>query len=97
MSTINPGDLVTVKTDPPFSSNGTPADPTTVKLVWRRRGSPPTTWVYGTDTEVVRDSAGTFHASIPIDRPGKYYFRWVGTGAVTAAEENSFDAVTNFP
>lgn len=97
MTEINPGDVVTVKTDPPFSNAlGVPTDPDTISVLWRRRGGPATTWVYGTDSEVVRDAVGTYHADILIDRAGTYYFRWVGTGDVAAAEESSFVAVTKF-
>lgn len=97
MADINPGDVVTVRTDPPFSdAAGVPTDPDTVTVQWRRRGSPPTTWVYGTDPEVIRDSVGTFHADIPVAKAGTYYFRWAGTGDVAAAEEGSFTAVTKF-
>ena len=97
MSIINPGDVVTVRTDPPFTVNGVATDPTAVYLIWRRKGGPPTMWIYGVDSEIVRDSVGTFHADIAILRAGTYYFRWEGTGAVRAAEENTFEAVTNFP
>lgn len=94
---INPGDLVRVSTDPPFTNAaGVATDPTTVTLEWRRAGGATTTWVYGTDVEVVRDAAGTFHADIPIAERGLHYYRWVGTGAVQAAEEGTFLVTTSW-
>jgi len=96
MSDINPGDMARVTTNPPFSIAGSPADPTAVSLIWRKRGGPPTTWVYGVDAEVVKDGTGVYHADIPVPSAGTFYFRWVGTGAVAAAEENSFVSTTKF-
>lgn len=95
---INPGDLVRVSTNPPFSNAaGAPTDPTTVRLLWRVAGGPTTTWVYGTDAQVVRDSAGAFHADILATIEGLHYYRWEGTGAVTAAEEGTFLVATDWP
>lgn len=98
MSKINPGDVVRVSTTPGFANAaGTLVDPTVVRLRWRVfSDGDETTWVYGTDLEIVRDSTGLYHADIPIAEAGTHYFRWEGTGAVTAAEENSFRAVTSF-
>jgi hypothetical protein len=68
---------------------GTLADPTVVTLEWRV-GTTTTTWVYGTDDEVVKDSTGVYHADLPIEVASRHYYLWTGTGAVQAAEENSF-------
>jgi hypothetical protein len=97
MSDINPGDIVRVSTAPGFKDlAGTLADPTTVKLLWRRHGESTTTWVYLTDSQVVKDSVGLYHADIPVVEPGLHYFRWEGTGAVVAAEEGTFSASSYF-
>jgi hypothetical protein len=98
MSEINPGDVVTVSTSPGFkNAAGVLADPTTVTLKWRVFSDDDlTTWVYGTDSQVVKDSTGLYHADIPVTKAGRHYFRWEGDGTVTAAEEGSFLAVTKF-
>lgn len=97
MSDINPGDIVRVDTAPGFkNAAGTLTDPTTVSLRWRAAGGTETTWVYLTDSQIVRDSVGLYHADIPVVVPGLHYFRWKGTGAVTAAEEGTFDVNTSF-
>ena len=94
---INPGDLVRVSTAPGFkNAAGALADPTTVKLRWKRHGEAETLWTYLTDSQVVRDSIGLFHADIPVAEPGLHYFRWEGTGSVTAAEEGTFSVESNF-
>lgn len=98
MSAINPGDVVRVSTTPGFKNAvGALVDPTAVRLVWRVfSDGARTTWVYGTDPQIARDSVGLYHADIPITLAGTYYFRWEGTGAVVAAEESSFKSVTKF-
>lgn len=98
MSDINPGDVVRVTTSPGFTnSSGVVADPTTVTLKWFLHGGTVTTWVFGTDDEVVKDSTGIYHADIPVSAEGVHYYRWEGTGTVAAAEEGYFTAGTYFP
>lgn len=99
MSTINPGDVVRVSTDPPFTnSTGVATDPTTVMLRWKAgRHGEETVWIYGTDAEVVRDSAGTFHADITVTEALPYFYRWEGTGTVQAAEASAFLVVEGYP
>jgi len=107
---IYPGDIVTVRTNDPAvagsgfkNAAGALADPTTVTLKWGYASSATaqatsvTTWLYGTDSQVVKDGTGVYHADIPVTRAGIHRFRWVGTGAVAAASEGSFIAVTEFP
>lgn len=97
MSDINPGDLVVLRTEPPFSNDaGVPTDPDTVQLVWRRRGAPPKTLTYLTDSALTKDSTGTYRALVTPTRAGTYYFRWVGTGAAQASEEGTFTVTTKF-
>jgi hypothetical protein len=96
MADINPGDVVRVSTSPGFkNAAGVLTDPTAVTLRWRIHQDE-TEWVYGTDEEVAKDSTGLYHADIPVTVAGPYWFRWEGTGAVKAAEEGSFRAVTKF-
>ncbi len=97
MSDINPGDIVRVATTPGFKdAAGVLTDPTAVSLKWRVAGGATTTWVYLTDSQIVKDSVGLYHADIPVVAPGLHYFRWEGTGAVKAAEESTFNVVTSF-
>ncbi len=98
MSDINTGDVVRVSTTPGFKNAlGALTDPTTVRLLWRVYSNGDlTTWVYGVDAEIVRDSIGLFHADIPITEAGTHSFRWEGDGTVTAAEEGQFRSTTRF-
>jgi hypothetical protein len=94
---INPGDIVRVSTTPGFATAaGVLTDPTIVRLKWRVAGGVETTWAYGTDAQVVKDSVGLYHADIPVVAAGLHYFRWEGTGTVTAAEESTFNVTTSF-
>ncbi len=65
-------------------------DPTTVAVSWRKPDGVVTLKTYGTDDVVKRDNAGIYHIDIQTPLSGTYWFRWVGTGAAEAAEEDSF-------
>lgn len=67
-----------------------------LRLRWRVAGGAKTTWVFGTDAQVVKDCVGLNHADIPMVAAGLHDFRLEGTGAVTAAEESAFNVVTSF-
>ena len=99
MSDINPGDVVTVYTDPGFSLDdvdGTPADPSTVTLTWYPKGEPPTEWTWPPDGNITQTETGKFKANILVEKAVTHYFRWKGDGAVMAAEESSFDVSSDF-
>lgn len=74
-----------------INSSGAETDPTTVTVVIREPDGTKLTFVYLTDVEVVRDSAGVFHLSFVPDQVGAYGIRWVGTGTVAYAEETFFE------
>lgn len=99
MADTNPGDVERVSTNPGFkNSAGTLTDPTTVVLKWRvGPDGAVTTWTYLTDAQIVRGSVGLYRADITVTAAGLHYFRWVGTGAVVAAEEGTFSVGTYFP
>lgn len=83
MTTYDVGDLVRLAVE--FTdADGAPADPTAVSLRVKH-GS--TTDVY-TDAET--DSTGAYHKDVEATAPGAWSYRWIGTGAVQAAEEGRF-------
>lgn len=47
-----------------------------------------TSYVYGTDAEVIRTGIGVYRAEFSPDRAGRWHYRWetTGTGAVTVSE-----------
>lgn len=67
------------------------ANPTVTTFKFTDPSGNTTTYTYGTDDELARDSTGNFHVDITPDEPGVWYYKWQGTGAVVAAEEGSFN------
>lgn len=66
---------------------GTKADPTTVSMKKKvHKTGTPSTLVYGTDVEVVKDSTGVYHVDVAFAEAGTHFFKWYGTGAVQAVK-----------
>ncbi len=65
-------------------------DPTTVTVKVKDPANAITSYVYGTDEELVKDSTGMYHLDVTPDQSGTWYYRFASTGTVTAAEEKSF-------
>jgi len=73
-----------------FEVGGVETDPTALTLTVRSPDGASTDYVYLTDVEVVRDSAGVFHADIPAPDDGPWAWRWEGTGAAAGVDEGVF-------
>lgn len=68
------------------------ADPTNVVLKVKNPSGTVTTYNYpGT---ITRESTGVYYYDFAVTVSGVHYFNWAGTGAYTAADENSFSVVT---
>lgn len=95
MATINTGDVVRISAS--FTNpGGTLADPTSISL-FIRANDDEDTFVMGA-SDMVNDSVGLYHYdyAVPSGSMVKVEYRWAGTGAVTAAEEGMFYAVSRF-
>jgi hypothetical protein len=70
------------------SAAGSDVDPTTVTIRVMDPWGTETSYVYGTDDEVVKDSVGDYTATITPDSAGRWHFRWqtTGTNLVIASE-----------
>lgn len=79
-----------------FKVNGTLTDPTTVTAKIKAPSGNVSTYVYGTDAELVRESTGVYHVDVVTDEKRQWYFRFEGTGTCTAVEEKAFGARTAF-
>ena len=66
-------------------------DPTTLKFFMREPDGTVTTYVEGTDAELVKNSTGNFHVDWLTAKVGKHYFRWVGTGAAAEVDTGEFE------
>lgn len=72
---------------------GTAIDPTTVGFKVRRPDTGAvTTYVYGTDAQLVKDSVGNYHVDVSADATGEWPYRFYSTGTGQAAQESSFFA-----
>jgi hypothetical protein len=49
-----------------------------------------TTYVYGTDNELVKDSEKHYHANILPNLSGDYYYSFIGTGTCAVFEFSHF-------
>ena len=52
-----------------------------------------TSYLEGTDAELVKDGAGLFHVDWLLAQVGKHYFRWIGTGAAAEADGGEFESL----
>lgn len=86
MNTYDIGDQVRL-TATFKNRSGSPADPTTVTFTYQKPGGP----VISDSGAVVKDSTGVYHYDLTLDNvPGKWRYRFAGTGALIAAEEGEF-------
>lgn len=61
-------------------------DPTTLTFKFEKPDGVETTYIYGTDAELVRDSVGKFHVELTLDQAGTWIWRQESTGIVTATQ-----------
>jgi uncharacterized protein YfaS (alpha-2-macroglobulin family) len=66
---------------------GTAADPDDVILKVETPDGTETTYTIG---DLVKDSTGAYHYDLPVDDPGRHWYRFEGTGIVQAASEAEF-------
>ena len=76
-----------------FTVAGTPTDPTALSFVMRAPDGAETTYLWGTDDELVNDSTGNFHVDWPVAQAGRHHYRWIGTGAAAEADSGEFYAL----
>lgn len=73
-----------------FAVSGAATDPTAVSLKFTKPSGDQTTYVYGTDAQLLKDSTGNYHADLTLDEVGDWHYQWVGTGAVATVERGQF-------
>jgi hypothetical protein len=99
MAEINP--MTTLVIDGAFDdADSNPVDPTVVKIEIVPSGGDKTTYVYGTDSELVKDSVGRYHADYVVPaittRSKRFAYRWIGSGNLDASVEGEFLVQTRF-
>lgn len=83
------GDLVRI--DGTFKNASTEAelDPTTVKFTFKKPDGTTTTYVFGTNAELVQDDTGEYHVDLDLDQAGRWYYRMFSEGTGQTAAEGS--------
>lgn len=71
---------------------GTAADPGGVQFKLKSPSGAVTTYVYGTDAEVVKDSTGNYHVDWLIAAAGRHYYGFYGITSGQAVAEGEFRA-----
>jgi len=66
-------------------------DPGGVQFKMRDPAGTVTTYLYGTDVELVRDSLGNYHVDWLIASAGRYRYRFAGVTSGQAAAEGTFN------
>ena len=72
--------------------NDTAADPTGVTFVMVAPDGTQTSYIYLTDSELVKEGVGVYYVDFAITQRGRHAYRFAGTGAVVAAEAGEFYA-----
>lgn len=82
-----------IRSNVAFAQSSTPVDPGGVTFKIKSPLGVTTTYVYGVDAEVVKDSTGNYHVDYEPDRQGVWSVRWQGTVSNKSAEESEFQIV----
>jgi hypothetical protein len=73
-----------------FRVAGVATDPTTVTASIRSPAGATTTYEYGDDVELVKDSTGVYHVDVDPTLAGRWVYAFAGSGAAQAAGEEIF-------
>jgi len=65
-------------------------DPTIVRFKFTTPAGVMTTYVHGTDVQLVRDSTGQYHVDLTPTQSGDWHYSWECSGLVQAAEPWQF-------
>jgi hypothetical protein len=65
-------------------------DPTNLSIKFTNIDGVVTTYIYGTNAELARDSTGIFHADLVANLAGRWYYRWQSTGVGQGGQEGEF-------
>jgi hypothetical protein len=70
-------------------------DPATVTFEMQVPDGTITTYTYGVDNELIRESEGNYYVDWTTSDVGTYTYRFASVGTVTAANENTFTVPTS--
>jgi hypothetical protein len=94
VNTYDKGDLIRL-TGVFQDSAGADQDPDVVVCKVKTPTGTVTTYTYGTDAELIKESTGNYYLDFNADVSGTYFYRFHSTGNGKAAGENSFEVVAS--
>lgn len=74
-------------TDP--TDADTPVDPSGLTFKTKNPSAATSTYTYGTDAALVKDSTGNYHIDLQLATAGTWHYRWDATGSFAGAQEGS--------
>jgi hypothetical protein len=69
---------------------GYPRDPVALSFRFRTRAGATTTYVYGSDPEIVKQSTGYYYVDVSATTAGEWAYSFSSTGWTQAADEKTF-------
>lgn len=95
VKTFDKGDVVVLSAS--FKDrNDNPIDPGVVTFKIKDPAEDETTFVFGVDSELVKDSVGNYHVDVPVNLDGYWRYKFQSTGVGQAAEERQFQIKRGF-
>ena len=80
---------VSVRLTGQFRSQGVLGDPTSIVLKVKDPLGTTTTYDYAL-AEVTREDTGVYYVDVVPSTPGRWFYRWLATGALVGSVEESF-------
>lgn len=72
-------------------ADGSPVDPTCIKIKIMTPSDVDTTYTYGTNASLQRESVGVYYINLFPDEAGRWRYHWLSTGVGQAARAGSFN------
>lgn len=88
MNEYDKGDKIRCRAS--FYLDGTLTDPAGIVFKFLDPDGTETSYTYGTDAELVKDSTGSYHVDVDGTTSGTWAYRWESTGGAQAADESEF-------
>ena len=76
-----------------FTVSSVNTDPTTITLKVRDPSGNIATYTYAL-AEVTKSATGVYYKDITTDESGQWFYNWIGTGTVAAADEDYFEVTS---
>ena len=70
-------------------------DPTVVTFKMKDPTGIITSYVYGTDVQLVKDSVGKYHVMASLNKYGIWWYRYEGTGTAPGATEANVEVIVS--